>query len=188
MQSQIRTFVAIKIHPDEKLLRQIRTFKHVFDGERINWVPEDQFHLTLRFIGNTTREQLYELVDRFEILMDEYKSFELQITGAGYFNSKGQPRVLFVKIADSVALQKLAASIESNVTAVGFQQELKAFRPHLTLGRIKHLKNKNRFILHLDDLEETEYQKVNVTSFILYQSILRAEGPIYKTIKIFELK
>lgn len=188
MQSQIRTFVAIKIHPNEKLLQQIRAFKHVFDGERINWVAEDQFHLTLRFIGNTTRKQLYELVDRFENLVDVCKCFEVRIIGAGYFKSKGQPRVLFVKIADSEALHKLAASIESNVTAVGFQQELKAFRPHLTLGRIKHLKNKNRFISHLDDLEETEYQKVNVTSFILYQSILRAEGPIYKTIKKFELK
>ncbi|MCY1718821.1 RNA 2',3'-cyclic phosphodiesterase [Prolixibacteraceae bacterium Z1-6] len=188
MQSEIRTFIAVKIRPEQKLLKLLKDFKSVFAGESIKWVDEDNLHLTLRFLGNTTRQQLYELVDRLQVVAELTDSFQLKIKGAGYFKSKGQPRVVFVRIIDSDSLSELVAGIEQNAVAIGFQDELKAFRPHLTLGRIKHLENKNRFYSKMEKLESIDFQKVDVTEFILYQSILRPEGPVYRVIKKFELK
>ena len=185
---EIRTFIAIKIVPDQKLLDQFREFKKLFETERINWVPEDNFHLTLRFIGNTTREQLYALVDRLEEVANDTAKFSFKIEGAGYFKSKGSPRVLFVKIADEATLSQLAAKVEELATSIGFLHELKPFRPHLTLGRIKYLENRNRFMSLLDELPTQEYQQVEVSEFILYQSILRQEAPVYKPIQIFKLQ
>lgn len=188
MQKEIRTFVALKINPEQELITQLRTFKTLFKEERINWVPEDNFHLTLRFIGNTSREQLYNLVDKLEDVAKEQAGFSFRIEGAGYFKSKGTPRVLFVKITEEEALKQLAKKVESAVTSVGFLPELKSFRPHLTFGRIKFLENRNRFMSILDALPEKEYQQVEVSEFILYQSILRSEGPIYKPIQTFKLQ
>jgi len=188
MKKEIRTFVAVKIVPGKEILNQMNRLKKTFWDEQIKWVDTNNFHLTLRFLGNTTREQLYQLVDCFDDLSGSVNSFDLNIKGTGYFKSKGQPRVLFVKINESETLNQLAQAVEKCAVAAGFEEELKPFKAHLTLGRIKFLQNKTKFFSLVDELAETEYQQVHVSEFILYQSILRPEGPIYKVIKKFELK
>jgi len=188
MQTHIRTFIAIKIKPDQELLNRLEYFKKVFANERISWVGEDNFHLTLRFVGNTNRDQLYELVDSLKMVAKETNYFHLSIEGCGYFKSKGQPRILYLRIADSDTLHELAANIEKKVAKVGFHNELKPFRPHLTIGIIRHLENITRFYSILDEWKEVDYQKRAVSEFVLYQSILQNEGPIYKVIKTFKLK
>ncbi len=187
MKQEIRTFVAIKIVPGKKITDQLNRFKRTFRNERINWVDNDNFHLTLRFLGNTTREQLYQLVDGLEEVARDLNSFDLDIKGTGYFKSKGQPRVLFVKIRESESLSQLALAVEECATDSGFNKELKPFRPHLTLGRIKYLTDKTTFFSLVDKLAEVDYQSFPVSEFILYQSILRPEGPEYKIIRKFEL-
>lgn len=188
MRDEIRTFVALKIHPGKKVLNQLNDFKSIFRNDEIRWVHEDNFHLTLRFIGNTTREQLYTLVDNIELVTEQSESFKLEINGIGSFNSKGKPRVLFAKITESKVLSELVAEIEKSVVAAGFHEELKPFRPHLTLGRIKNLVSRIHFYSVIEELEKINYQDIEVSEFILYQSILKPEGPIYKPIKTFKLR
>ncbi|RIJ46840.1 RNA 2',3'-cyclic phosphodiesterase [Maribellus luteus] len=188
MNKEIRTFVAVKIIPEKALMDQFQQFKSIFRGDGINWVQEDNFHLTLRFLGNTSRFQAEQLSERFAEVASGFTSFEFAVKGVGYFKSKGSPRVLFLKISDSEQLSALASEIETSVVAAGFQEEQKAFRPHLTLGRIKHLGNRNRFCSIVDDLPEALYQRVKVSEFIFYQSILRPEGPVYQPIETFQLK
>ena len=188
MRTEIRTFVAIKIKPEDKLLNQLLDLKRLFKDERINWVGPDNFHLTLRFIGNTTREQLYELVDRFEIVADNSETFELEIKGCNYFKNKRQPRVLFVKASETLQLTSLVKLTENEVIQVGFLPELKMFKPHVTLGRIKRIENLSWFYDVLEQLQQNYYQKAEVKEYILYQSILKPSGPEYRTIKKFELK
>lgn len=187
MKSEIRTFVAIKIQPEKEILNQLQSFKSIFRNDGIKWVTEENFHLTLRFIGNTTREQLYQLVDRFEIVAQHFNSFQIELKGSGYFRSKNHPRVLFVKVTESDELTALVKEVEKNVVASGFHEELKPFIPHFTLGRIKHLESRARFFTVVDELQEIQYHSAKVAEFILYQSILKPEGPTYKPIKSFKL-
>lgn len=186
MKDTIRTFVSIKIKPEQKLIDQLAELKRLFKDERINWVPKDNFHLTLRFIGDTTREQLYKLIDGLEALMLQFNSFEIKIEGVGYFSSKGKPRVLFVKVACPEVISKLVAGVERTVVETGFHPELKPFRAHLTLGRIKYLGNNNRFIEILDTMPQVEYQRQSVNEIILYQSLLHPDGAVYKPIQKIE--
>lgn len=188
MRTEIRTFVAVKITPEEKLLNQLQNLKRSFSDERINWVDPVNFHVTLRFIGNTTREQLYELVDRFEIIANNFERFELEISGCNYFKSKGQPRVLFVKASEPLQLTGLVKGIEKEVIELGFLPGVKVFRPHVTLGRIKRIKNLSRFYEELKQVQQKHYQQTGIREFILYQSILKTQGPEYRIIKKFELK
>jgi 2'-5' RNA ligase len=186
MNTEIRTFVALKIHAENKLLKQISLFKETFKKERINWVAEDNFHLTLRFLGNTTKEQLYELVDCLQHLACNTHSFPLEIKGAGYFCSKGNPRVLFVKTTHSNELMELTQGVEEVVVAIGFHAELKPFKPHLTIGRIKHIESASSFYSKIDEQAEITYQNILISEFVLYQSVLTTQGPIYKSIKTFK--
>lgn len=187
MENNIRIFIAIKINPEQKLKAQFDEFKLLFKDERINWVQEDNFHLTLRFIGNTNAGQVRVLCDKLVELAKQINPFEFQILGAGYFGTKDNPRVLFVNTRVPDEMKQLANDVEKAVVSLGFRGELKPFRPHLTLGRIKHLENRSRFIRVLDEMPQQHYQSVHVSEFILYQGILRPEGPVYQPIKTFVL-
>lgn len=188
MQKEIRTFIALKVNVEEHVLHQLNYFKQVFKNDIIRWVNPDNFHLTLRFMGNTNRHQLDKLFDGLEIVAGNNKPFRFKINGAGYFGRKGKPQVLFVKIDKSAPLTHLAEEIEKTVVSCKFKEELKPFRPHLTLGRIKYLESRTRFCNIVEAIKEKEYQTVDVAEFILYESILRPDGPIYKPIKTFQLK
>ena len=188
MRKHIRTFIGIKITPNKDVIKLLQHFKNRFPNDRINWVDPNSFHLTLRFIGNTTREQLYELVDRLEDLFSDKPRFEIILKGIGYFKSKSQPTVLFIKLNKSEELLQLVPQIEEQVVTCGFDREGKTFRPHLTLGRIKSVENRNRFFSILDEMPTEEYQKVEVTELILFQSIIKQMEPEYRSIKTFLLK
>lgn len=188
MKQTIRTFIGIKIQPEQKLIDQITEFKQLFQNELIKWVPAENFHLTLRFLGETSQDQLVVLNEKLEMIASLSKPFSFQLTGAGYFERKGTPRVLFVNLISSEEMSHLAAMVEESVVAAGFQNELKPFRPHLTLGRIKHLGNRTQFISVMDNLPSVEYQQVSVSEFILYQSILNPDGPVYQPLKTYSIQ
>lgn len=188
MKDTIRTFIAIKISSEEKLKGQLQSLKTLFKDERINWVDPDNFHLTLRFLGETSREQLNLLHPKLQQLSSQFKQFNFDISGLDTFGNKGNPRVLFVNIQFPEELEKLVKDIENAVVSVGFHSELKPFRPHLTLGRIKHLSNRSLFIKEVNQIPNSNYQSVQVSEIILYQSILRPSGPEYKPIHKYSLQ
>lgn len=188
MRTHIRTFIAIKIQPNKKVLELLQYLKTQFPDDKINWVDTENFHLTLRFLGDTTRGQLYELVDCLANVCSGKMKFNLSLRGTGYFKSKNQPRVLFIKIETIEELQLLVQEIEKAVEKCGFDAGQKTFKPHLTLGRIKHVENRNRFFSVLDKMPSVDYQEIKVGEIILFQSIIKTTGPEYRKIKTFALQ
>lgn len=188
MKDKIRTFIATKVHPEQKLLDQLNEFKKQFKNERLNWVPAQNFHLTLRFLGETTHSQVLELDKKLELLSAQFKAFDIQILGTGSFGPKGNPRVIYSNIQFPDEMRILASEIEKVAVSIGFHEELKPFRPHLTLARIKNLNNRTQFLQAMNEMPQIKYQSVRVTEFILYQSILGTEGPVYKPLKTYQLQ
>ena len=184
MENSIRTFIAIKITPEKEFLNLYSELKESLNDETIKWVEENNFHLTLRFLGNTTQNQVEGIQHSFERIVSKFQPFQINIKGIGYFESKNQPRVLFAKINDSPKLQLLATEIKKQIIPIGFKEGTREFSPHLTLGRIKFIKRKNDFFSLINKFEETEIQKIVVSEIIFYQSILKPCGPIYKPLKI----
>lgn len=187
MEKILRTFIAIKIIPDHNFIQLISLLKTKLKDHKIKWVDENNFHLTFRFLGNTTSDQIENIKSKLENITGKYKSFPLNLKGLGYFESKGKPRVLFVKTEKSQTLEMLAEEIKNHIIPFGFKEGNLEFKPHLTLGRIKFMKDKNSLISMLQNFEDTEIQKIYVSEIIFYQSILSSTGPVYKPIKIFKL-
>ena len=184
----IRTFVAIKIKPKVEFLEFHDQFKSLLRNEKIKWVGKDNFHLTLRFLGNTSQEQVRELDLGLAQIAEKLNSFNLSINGLGNFKSKGQPRVFFAKLDEAEQLQKLADEIESLAVSLGFEAEHKIFRPHLTLARIKHIQDKQQFYKIIEEYSERYFQIIEVKEFVFYQSVLTPDGPIYKPINYYQIK
>jgi 2'-5' RNA ligase len=184
----MRTFIAIKINPEKRLLDIFSTFKKSLAGEIINWVAINNLHLTLRFLGENSQDQVAEIVKSLESVSEYFQPFQFELKGVAVFKNKIQPRVLFLSIEDDFRLKQLAADIEEKIVSPGFSREEKAFNPHLTLGRIKFIQEKDVLYSLVNKYKNTFIQQVTVAEIIYYQSILSSDGPTYNPIKIIKLK
>ncbi|MBN2637055.1 MAG: RNA 2',3'-cyclic phosphodiesterase [Prolixibacteraceae bacterium] len=189
MNNTIRTFIAIKIVPNKKLFDFIWNAKRSFSDEKIKWVNTNNLHLTLHFFGETTNEQVQKICNSLAELIGHTEKFTIKLNGVGFFNNRGEPKVLFVKIEDeSNNLENLVQYIEEEVVKAGFSRKEKRFYPHLTLARIKFLKNKQQLIQLKDEWNNFEFQSTTVEEVIFYQSILNEKEPIYKPLQKFKLE
>lgn len=188
MNTNLRTFIAIKINPAPKLLEVTARCRELFENEAIRWVGSNNLHLTLKFLGETSEKQVQEIITNLENMAAQVSPFSLQLNGLGYFESGRQPKVLFAGVQELEEMKTLAQKIEEDFVLLGFEQEERKFNPHLTLGRIKFLKDKKRFYSFVEKYKNIEFQTVQVCEIIFYKSILNPRGPEYVPLAIVQLK
>jgi len=182
-----RTFIAIKIKPEKPLIDLISEMKHTQQSESLKWVEEFNLHLTLHFIGETSRSQLQSVVNMLRITTGNFPSFVLNISGIWCFGGHSQPRVLLANIYRNEVLELLVKETAKGLAALGLPGNMKSFSPHLTLARVKQLQNLPLFLSTVEKYKSVQLQSALVTEIIFYESILQPAGPVYKPIQIFKL-
>ncbi|HSH20076.1 MAG TPA: RNA 2',3'-cyclic phosphodiesterase [Draconibacterium sp.] len=187
MKNTLRTFIAIKITPEGKMVDLINEFKKSLRGEAIRWVDNDNLHLTLQFLGETSQEQMLEVTKVLETIPQDFQPFQFSLKGVGFFKSRNQPRVLHITTEDDSILMQLADKVIEVLAPLGFGQTEKTFTPHLTIGRFRYISDKVNFYALVNRFHDKAIQQVTVSEIIFYQSILSSEGPTYKPIKIINL-
>jgi RNA 2',3'-cyclic 3'-phosphodiesterase len=187
MTDLLRTFAAVDINPSPLLVQTMNNLENKLLGEPVKWVDPNNLHLTLKFLGDTLPLQVDEIGEELNQVSKKFSSFSFQLEGLDYFKNKGMPRVLFARIKEGEVLQHLAAEIGSRLERFGFETETRPFNPHLTLARIKFLKNKKTFYQAVEEYRNTFFQNAAIYELIFYQSILKPEGPVYQPLGVFAL-
>lgn len=187
MTNTIRTFIAIKILPEEELIKTLAIFKKSLASEKIKWVEPNNLHLTLKFVGDTSHGQVEEIKNLLENISNQFGRFSLTLNGLGFFKSKGQPRVLFAKLEYDESLELIYNILEERLSKIGIEKDKRDFKPHLTLARIKYIKNKRLFYSVMEKLKNTYFQKSTVSEIHYFQSVLKPTGPVYQTLKVANL-
>ncbi len=182
-----RLFIAIPICPKALLLSKRAFLMSNLQEERINWVKEENFHLTLKFIGKTASKQIPEIIKTLYQCALKIEAFPMQLNRIGIFGSHYHARVVWAGISENTQLNKLQKCLVQDLEKIGFPSDRQNFVPHFTLGRIKDIKHKDHFKNVMDKLEKDFIEEAKVNEFVLYESILTSEGPIYKVIQHFEL-
>lgn len=175
----VRTFIAIRIFPRQELITLLQKLKKELEDEELKWIKRSHFHLTVKFLGEISADKLQAVKEALKHLEPEFKSFTLTLKGTGVFMSRRKPRVLYVKIEESADLKNLAVKTGEILLPLGFDHGKGKFSPHLTLARVKYLKETERFLDIVNKYEKKEIQKIDVEEMILFQSILGKEGPEY---------
>jgi 2'-5' RNA ligase len=183
-----RLFVAVKIHPSPELLQVYYGLRKDLALEKIKWVEENNLHFTLKFIGNTYPSQVVKIIEALETVASDASSFEMIIRDVGIFGSRYNPRVIWLGIENNPQLVALANGVLDGLDAAGFLRDRQNFVPHLTIGRIKYIRNKKHLRNTIEKYHGKPLQKVIIKEFYLYESILMREGPVYKVIKKFILR
>lgn len=181
-----RLFAAIKIHPSTRFIRVLNEISLSLRHERIKWVEPSIMHLTLKFFGETDEEQIPRINLALQTAVSQSKPFTLKIANTGIFGSRYDPKVIWFGIEKHPELDSLAKNIFTELSKCGWQPDSQNFVPHLTIGRIREIKDKPLFQKIISKYTTAEIQEENVTEIILYESILRREGPLY--VNVFSAK
>lgn len=180
MSSGIRSFVAVQI------TEEIRRTLGVFTGNLrrevrgVRWVKPVNLHLTLKFLGSVGQERHPELCRVLDGIATDHRRFSLTFRGAGVFPPKGRPRVVWIGITSgSGEMASLQADVDVRLEALGFPSERRPFTPHLTIGRVKDLRDPSALTEALGDVKEVEWGESVVDGVQLVRSDLFPTGPRY---------
>ncbi|HBL74802.1 MAG: 2'-5' RNA ligase [Bacteroidetes bacterium GWF2_42_66] len=182
-----RIFLAIKIHPEPELPELVDLLRDELADERIKWVDDDQFHITLKFFGDTSESKIEQISATVNDCCFQNKSFSFDLCNPWYFRDREQLRVVLLQTAKTDALIALQNQLENRFAGLGIPKEDRAFKPHLTLGRIKSVRDTRHFYELMKQFPQKAVQIVPVRELILFESILRPSGPEYLVLERFKL-
>ena len=183
-----RIFIAVEIVPGKEFISIFSLLSKMFENERVKWVEQSNIHITLAFLGDIRIDLIQTISGMLEKKCGGSGSFELFLRGLGLFKNMKDPRIIWAGIDSSEKLVTLHRTILTGLGECGIKIEERLFEPHITLGRIRELKNPELIRKFIEEFRETEIQKVVVTEVILYESILLPSGPVYKPINKISLQ
>ena len=169
-----RLFVAVALPEDVKdtLLDFVDPS---FPGAR--WLGYDQYHLTLRFIGEVHDGIARDVDDA--LLGIAAAPFSLSLKGAGYFGDRRRVRVLWAGVSDAAGPNALNRKIERVLQEIGLQPERRRYRPHVTLARCRGTGREDAEAFHNRHADFAS-RVFDVEGFHLFSSHLGREGAIYR--------
>jgi RNA 2',3'-cyclic 3'-phosphodiesterase len=182
-----RIFIAVKVEVGDTMKRIILSYQKGLVHESIKWTNPENIHVTLVFLGDTEQMLIEPISSMLEEKCGRTGKFELMIRGAGVFRNLGDPRIIWMGIEPNEKLRQLNGSIADGLKQLKFNIEDRPYNPHLTIGRIKHLKDKDALKNLTEEYHNSEIQRVHINEVILYESILLQSGPVYKPLAVINL-
>ena len=182
-----RLFAAVKIHPSAEFLKTYNSLKSGLKFARITWVRPESIHITLKFFGETTENQVPGISKVLQEVAARHQPFTSELVNVGIFGSSYNPKVIWFGMEKAEPLKRLGADVLQAVETIGWEKDRQNFVPHLTIGRIKSVPDKHLFQAMIDEHKKTWMQEVQVYEFHLYESILLKDGPVYKAIETYKL-
>ncbi|MEA2086942.1 MAG: RNA 2',3'-cyclic phosphodiesterase [Candidatus Caldatribacteriota bacterium] len=185
---KVRSFIAVNLNPEIKeYLASLQAALNIPET-KIKWVGKDNLHLTMKFLGDISSEQRELLKSILKEIASQHNPFIIKLSSnIGTFPTYQMPRIIWVGIKEGInELKELYNSIEDNLVNQGFPREDKDFHGHITIGRVKFIRDKTNFIQILKRIEVNNFTQ-EVGSIDLMESKLTPSGPIYNITAKFPL-
>jgi 2'-5' RNA ligase len=184
----MRCFVAVDAPDDvRELLVRVQEALRRAESD-VKWVEEVNLHLSLKFLGDVTDAQVAQLKELLAVEAARWPPMKLTYAGIGAFPDHGLPRVVWAgATGDLEKLAGLAVAVERAAEQVGVPREGRPFVAHLTLGRVKSGRNAKRLQSAIENQRQVPLGGDLVREFVLYQSTLTSEGPVYEALARFPL-
>jgi len=185
----MRTFIAVAISSEvrEKIAQIQAEFRR---GDLdVKWVEPGNVHITLKFLGEVSEEKLSGVIEKTRLAAAGISNFRVHLSGLGSFPNLKSPRVVWVGVSEGKQeLKNLSERIEENLSYIGFAKEKREFSAHLTIGRVRSPKGKEKLVKKIEELENSDVGEFSVDKVLLMESQLSPKGPTYRVIEKINLK
>jgi RNA 2',3'-cyclic 3'-phosphodiesterase len=184
----VRIFLAINLPPGERRAIRGATAPMREAARGISWVDEDNLHLTMKFFGEQPEEAVPPLRDALAGAVRDADAPELALGGLGAFPNLRAPRVVWLGVGADPRLELLHHDVERACAALGYEVEGRAFRPHVTLGRVRERLSGEAARALAAAAREVRYAStVRARSLDLMASRLGAQGARYTVLAAIPL-
>lgn len=176
----MRLFIAIDL--PEAVKSRLDSLRADIPGAR--WVPPEQLHLTLAFLGEVDAAGCETL--SAELAKIKAEGFTLHFSRLGCFPHPRSPRILWLGLQPELRLLQLARLVRAAVLSCGISQEERPFAPHITLARCRQpaVQEAGSFLARRTGLEG---EAVVVREFILFQSVLTSKSARHNPLQRYPL-
>lgn len=177
--TKIRSFIALELSDEARAeLARIEEVLKKSDAD-VKWVKPESIHLTLKFLGYIDEGKIAPISEKIKKIASGASPFDIALGGIGVFPSWRQARVIWIGVEEgSEKIKTLAGQTEEAMAEEGFEKEKRSFKSHLTLGRVRSSKNKEK--LEKEALSaEVKPAKSHISKMVLFKSDLSPKGAVY---------
>ena len=143
----------------------------------LRFVAPANYHLTLRFLGQTRAETIPAVCDALDRAVIGTPVMKVKTTRLGAFSSLDKARVVWAGVEEPGQLATLAKKIEDACVGIGFQPELRPFHAHVTLARLREARPVREVVL---PLAEQMFGDTRIDAISLFESETKSQGPLYR--------
>ncbi len=176
----MRTFFALDV--DEGIRERMSAAQRRLDdrASKIRFVDTAKLHVTLKFLGEVGDDVLSEVCELAGEVAATIQPFDFEISGVQCVPPAGTLRMLWAGVEDPTGrMRELYAGLDDAMGSMGFKQEHRAFRPHITLARVKFSPNPAAIRNAAKPLANEHFGCQHCTELVAYTSMLTSSGPIY---------
>ena len=147
----------------------------------VRWVPPENYHVTLRFIGELPLWRAEEVDHALANI--RAPGFTLELAGVGAFNKAGRVNALYVGVERNPALEHLQAKVERALQHAGIEGERRRFVPHVTMARLEGARGEGvpeaKVAAWVQSHNLFRSTQIPVPHFTLFSSRLGKEQAVY---------
>jgi 2'-5' RNA ligase len=181
----MRCFVAVDIPPDvrARVTALVQRIRQAAPRADVRWSGTESLHVTLKFLGEVPDGRVPEVEHALAPVAASHGPLSLVAAGAGGFPSASRPRVIYVGILGHVdRLARLAAAVDGALEALGFPGERRAFRGHLTVGRVRSPRGADGLAVALRAAAGVAAGAWMADELVLYRSRLHPTGAVHDAV------
>lgn len=174
-----RLFVALEVPRNAAM--SLSLLRGGLQGAR--WIDVENFHITLRFIGDVDGRTADEVVEKLDRI--ERPEFQLSLSGVGSFGSR-KPHSVYAGVSPEPEMYALQAEIERICQRLGLPADPRKFTPHVTLARLRNVRPEDvaRYLSGRGDFFSSPF---TVNRFVLMSSKESVGGGPYVIEEVFPL-
>ena len=176
---KIRTFLALEL--PQTVRNKLSAYVELISGndnlQQIRWLPEENYHLTLSFLGKVEYVLINSLQQKLEQILSSKQAVPFRFSEITPFPFSGTPKIVAAILEYSDELMQLQHNIAKCVRAFGISLERRRFTPHVTLGRLKSRSRKSIAFQPQQIFLEGVSEKA-----VIFQSELTPKGAVYKSL------
>jgi len=180
----LRAFIAVEIPLPirQAIFQQTESLRAALGPALVRWIPIENMHLTLKFLGDVSPANLELLSQMLVAETLGCAPLSIQVGGFGAFPNSRRARIIWIGIQAPAALESLQRGIESASARLGYETEDRPFSPHLTIGRVKQqisATDRQKVRAALERTQVGALGTAEITAVNLFKSDLQPSGAVY---------